>query len=410
VRIAYFDCFSGASGDMFIGSLLDAGLSLDRLEQELRKLKVSGVELSAVKGMKGALSGTKFRVDAGEEHVHRHLGDILKIIDQSELSDAVKAKSKAVFEQVAKVEGGIHQKDAETIHFHEVGALDSIVDIIGSIAALELLGIERAYCSRVHVGTGFVKCQHGEIPVPAPATLALLKGLPVYSRGIEAELVTPTGAALLRNLCVAFGAMPPMKVNAIGYGLGTRDLEIPNMLRVVIGDTDSGEYDHDQVVLLETNIDDMSAELLSAACEALFGEGALDVFVTPTVMKKGRAGFILSVLTSHEKLDDCLRAVFVHTSTLGVRVGEVNRRKLFRESTLVDTEYGQVTVKIGRTSDEIMNVAPDYKSCRDAALRAHVSLKEVYDAATLAARESLGSAKEPGQRELMNGGISSRCE
>ncbi|RLC47826.1 MAG: nickel pincer cofactor biosynthesis protein LarC [Candidatus Coatesbacteria bacterium] len=389
MKVAYFDCFSGAAGDMFIGSLLDAGLSLNRLKQELSKLKLSGVELSASKGMKGALSGTKFNVEVNEGHVHRHLHHITEMIDQSELSDAVKARSKAIFEQVAKVEGGIHHKDPQAIHFHEVGALDSIVDIVGSVAALEPLGVERAYCSRIHVGTGFVKCQHGEIPVPAPATLALLKGLPVYSRGIEAELVTPTGAALLRNLCVSFGTMPPMKVDAVGYGLGTRDLEIPNMLRVVIGDTDTGEFDYDQVVLLETNIDDMSPELLSDASEAVFGAGALDVFVTPTVMKKGRAGFTLSVLTSREKLDECLKAVFVHTSTLGVRISEVNRRKLFRESISVDTRFGPVDVKVGRSPKEVMNIAPEYESCRRVAVERGVALKQVYDEATLAARKQV---------------------
>ena len=391
MKTAYFDCFSGASGDMFIGALLDAGLALERLDQELQKLNVSGFRLTAAKGMKGALSGTKFDVEVDEKHVHRHLRHIVEIVDQSALSDRIKTRSKAIFECIATAEARIHQSDVQKVHFHEIGGLDSIVDIIGSVTALELLGIERVCCSRIHVGTGFVECQHGEIPIPAPATLELLKGLPIYSRGVEAELVTPTGAALLKNLCDCFGAIPPMRIDDVGYGLGSKDTEIPNMLRVLIGETETDEFDHDQVALIETNIDDMSPEMLSDACEAVRAQGALDVWMTPTVMKKGRPGVILSVLTTHDKLDECLSAIFLHTSSLGVRLNDVNRTKLLRETILIDTRFGQIEVKIGIASGRVLNIAPEYESCHQAARQANAPLKEVHDEATSAARKQLHS-------------------
>jgi len=389
VKTAYFDCFSGVSGDMFIGALLDAGLALERLEQELQKINVSGFRVTATKGMKGALSGTKFDVEVDEVHVHRHLRHILEIVDKSALSDGIKTKSKAIFECIATAEARIHQNDVQKVHFHEVGGLDSIVDIVGSVTALELLGIERVYCSKIHVGTGFVKCQHGEIPVPAPATLELLKGLPIYSRGIEAELVTPTGAALLKNLCGSFGAMPAMRIDSIGYSLGSRDLEIPNMLRVLIGETETHEYDHDQVVLIETNIDDMSPEVLDYACEQLMRQGALDVFMTPIVMKKGRLGTLLSVLARQENQNACLGTVFSETTSLGVRIAHLDRQKLLRESIPVDTRFGQVDVKIARSSKEVKNIAPEYESCRKVAVDQSVPLKEVYDEAKSAARKQV---------------------
>ncbi|MCD6328135.1 nickel pincer cofactor biosynthesis protein LarC [bacterium] len=389
MRIAYFDCFSGASGDMFIGSLMDAGLSLDRLKQELSKLGDLQFTISAAKGMKGALSGTKFDVEAHEGHIHRHLRHIVEMIDGSELSDGVKAKSKAIFEHVATVEAGIHQSDVQKVHFHEVGALDSIIDIVGSVVALELLGIDAVYCSKVHVGTGFVECQHGTIPVPAPATLELLKGIPIYSRGIEAELVTPTGAALLKNISRDFGAMPPMRVESVGYGLGTRDLEIPNMLRVTIGENDSGGFDRDQVALIETNLDDANPEILSHACQLLSERGALDVFMTPIVMKKGRLGTMLSVLTTQERLNKCLETVFAETTALGVRLSYLDRRKLFRETRSVDTKFGKIDVKLAKSGEETKNIAPEYESCRKVAADLGVPLKQIYDEAKSAAEKQL---------------------
>lgn len=389
MKTAYFDCFSGASGDMFIGALLDAGLPLERLELELEKIDVSGFRLTAEKGMKRSLSGTKFDVEADEEHVHRHLRHIIEIVDQSTLSESIKTKSKAIFTCIATAEARIHQSNVEKVHFHEVGGLDSIVDIIGSVTALELLGIENVCCSKIHVGTGFVKCQHGEIPVPAPATLEILKGLPIYSRGIDAELVTPTGAVLLKNLCSGFGAMPPMRIDSVGYGLGSRDLEIPNMLRVFIGETETDEYDHDQVVLIETNIDDMSPEVLNYTCAELLRRGALDVWMAPIVMKKGRLGTLLSVLTRQENQNACLATVFSETTSLGVRIEHIERQKLVRESISVKTRFGQVDVKIARSSEEVKNIAPEYESCRQLAVDQSVPLKDVYDEAKSVARKQI---------------------
>ncbi|MBN2208995.1 MAG: nickel pincer cofactor biosynthesis protein LarC [Candidatus Coatesbacteria bacterium] len=254
MKIAFFDCFSGASGDMFVGALLDAGLPIERLDQELQKLAVSGFGLRAKKVQKGALSGTKFDVDVDERHVHRRLRDMLQIVNQSRLCEGVKAKCSDIFEHLARAEASIHDCDVHDVRFHELGNLDSIIDVIASVTALELLGVQTAYCSRIHIGTGFVSCRHGDLPVPAPATLELLKGLPVYSRGIEGELVTPTGAALLRNLCTGFGPMPAMRIESIGYGAGSRDLGIPNMLRVCIGEALADEQDQDQLTLITPDV------------------------------------------------------------------------------------------------------------------------------------------------------------
>ncbi|MCK4224032.1 MAG: nickel pincer cofactor biosynthesis protein LarC, partial [candidate division Zixibacteria bacterium] len=258
MKIAYFDCFSGISGDMILGALIDAGLDLKELDLELRKLKISGFKLKAEKTEKLGISGTKFKVDVTEHHVERHLKDMIEIVDQSELSDDVKNLSKKIFKELARAEAKIHNKNIEEIHFHEVGGLDSIVDVIGSLIGIEKLGIEGVHSSKVHVGTGFVECEHGTIPVPAPATLELLKEIPIYSKGIKAELVTPTGACILKTLSKSFGVMPEMKMKKIGYGAGSRDLEIPNLLRVYIGETNPCEYEEDEVILIETNLDDMS--------------------------------------------------------------------------------------------------------------------------------------------------------
>ena len=389
MKIAYFDCFSGVSGDMILGALVDAGLDIRELESELGKLKISGYRIKAEKTTRRGISGTKFSVDVTERNARRILKDIIEIIDQSGLDADIKEPSKEAFKELAKVEAKIHNKSIEEIHFHEVGGLDSIIDVIGSFIGIKKLGIEATYSSKVHVGTGFLECRHGVLPVPAPATLAMLKGIPIYSKGVEAELATPTGVCILKTLCKSFGIMPEMKVEKVGYGAGSRELEIPNLLRVYVGEASEGEYEKDEVILIETNIDNMNPELLAYASEILLKQGVLDVFMTPIFMKKNRPGTMLSVLTTRDKLDEALSTVFTEITTLGVRIHRLERKKLSRDIISVETRFGEIKVKIGKIGNQIKNIAPEYESCREIAVKHGIPLKEMYDEAKEAARKVL---------------------
>ncbi|MCK4428120.1 MAG: nickel pincer cofactor biosynthesis protein LarC [candidate division Zixibacteria bacterium] len=387
MKIAYFDCFSGISGDMILGALVDAGLDSKELESELGKLKISGFKLRMEKTIRKGISGTKFSVDINEHRVERHLKDIIEIVDQSDLGDEVKNLSKKIFKELATVEAKIHNKSIEEIHFHEVGGLDSIIDVIGSVIGIKKLGIEAVYSSKVHVGTGFVECEHGTIPVPAPATLELLKGMPIYSRGIQAELVTPTGACILKTLSKSFGVMPEMKVGEIGYGAGSRGLEIPNLLRVYIGETNPREYEKDEVILIETNLDNMSPELFDYTCEMLLKQGVLDVFMTPIFMKKTRPATMLSVLATPDKLEEALSIIFTETTTLGVRIQGLERKKLERGIISVKTRFGEIKVKVSKIGKQIKNIAPEYEDCKKIAIKQQIPLKDVYDEARRAAQK-----------------------
>jgi len=392
MRIAYFDCFSGVSGDMILGALLDAGLGIEDLEAELGKLGIPGYTIKAERTARIGIAATKFSLDVTDRSAERKLRDIIEIVDWSGLDEDVKSLSKQAFRALATVEATIHGKSTEDIHLHEVGAFDSIIDVVGAIVGLKILGIEAAYSSRIHVGTGFLTCRHGTLPVPAPATLEMLRGIPIHSTGIEAELTTPTGACLLKTLCHDFGTMPGMTVERIGYGAGSRDLEIPNLLRVYVGETTARGYEKDEAILIETNIDDMSPELLAYASEALLKQGALDVFMTPISMKKNRPATMLSVLTTRAEMDGILAVVFAETTTLGVRIQPVEREKLSSEVILVETKYGEIRVKIGRAADRVKNIAPEYESCKPIAIQQGVPLKDVYDEAIEAARKTLSGA------------------
>ena len=389
MRIAYFDCFSGVSGDMILGALVDAGLEVSALEAELGQLPVRGFRLQAEKTTRRGVSGTKLNVITEDRRTERHLPDVNEIIDRSTLSDDIKSASKRIFTELAGVEARIHNKSVAEVHFHEISALDSIVDVVGSVVGLKKLGVEAVYVSKIHVGTGFVECRHGTLPVPAPATLDLLKGIPIYSKGIESELATPTGVAILKNVAKGFGAMPEMTVERIGYGAGSRELEIPNLLRICIGETCQNKYAGDEVLLLETNIDDMNPEFFGHVSERLLAQGALDVFMAPIYMKKSRPATLLSVLTAREKLDGILSTVFSETTTLGVRIHSVERRVLGRETISVRTTLGDVRVKVGRIGGEVKTIAPEYEDCREIAASRGIPLKDVYEAAKAACREAL---------------------
>ena len=394
MHIAYFDCFSGISGDMIIGALIDAGLDLHQLNEELKKLKMGGYTLNAKKTTRRGISGTRFSVDADNDHVERHLKDIEKILDHSDLGDDIKDRSKAIFRELADVEAKIHNCSPGEIHFHEIGAMDSIIDTVGSLLGLKLLGIETVYASRIPVGTGFVECDHGTLPLPAPAALELLKGIPIYASGIEKELVTPTGIVILKHVAKSFGFIPEMRIHQIGYGAGGRDLKIPNLLRVWIGESEEKrEYEEDEVILIETNIDDMNPEFFGYTSEKLFEKGALDVFTTPIFMKKNRPGTLLSVLISSDKLDEMLSIIFAETTSLGIRLHRLERRKLPRELLTVETPFGSVRVKVSRVGEEIRNISPEYEDCKKIAVKQKVPLRKVYEDAEVAVRKLLTGRK-----------------
>lgn len=390
MRIAYFDCFSGISGDMAIGALLDAGLSFEALRTQLAALNISGYALAAEKVKKHGIAGTKFHVDVHDPGPHhRRLRDIEAILRASRLEGQIQERALAVFARLAEAEAIIHHTAVDDVHFHEVGAVDSIVDITGTVIGLHTLGVQRVLASPVNVGAGFVRAAHGVLPVPPPATAELLKGAPTYARGQDGELTTPTGAALLATLAEAFGPLPALCVEQIGYGAGSKDLpHAPNLLRVFIGE-DNTRGDADLITVIEANLDDMNPEWFEYAQEQLFAQGALDVFYTPIFMKKNRPATKLTVLCESGKVDVLADVLFRDTSTFGVRTYEVRRQKLQRFSQVVDTRYGPIAVKIGQWRGQVVQVSPEYESCRQAARRCGVPLKDVYQAAEAQARSML---------------------
>jgi uncharacterized protein (TIGR00299 family) protein len=385
--IAYLDCFSGISGNMMLGALLDAGLELERLEAELGKLPLSGYELKVETVKRHGLSGTHVEVEVSEKGVERHLHHIEEIIQGSDLPESVKQQGLAIFRRLAQAEAKVHGAPVESIHFHEVGAMDAIVDVMGAAIGLWLLNVEKVYASPVHVGCGTVKCAHGVLPVPAPATLDLLHGVPIYGRDVEAELVTPTGAAILTTVAESFSSAPPMRVTRVGYGAGTRELPIANLLRISIGEmgTNADGYEEDTVTLLETNIDDMNPQWYEHVMARLFEVGALDVFLTPIQMKRGRPATQLSVLTPETRVSEALDILFAETTTIGVRMQPVQRRKLHREMVTVETPYGPVAVKVARRGRMVVNATPEYRDCQRIAAERGVPLKDVVRAAMQAA-------------------------
>jgi uncharacterized protein (TIGR00299 family) protein len=394
MQIAYFDCFSGVSGDMILGALIDAGLDFHQLKSELSKLKISGYTLKTEKTTRKSLSGTIFTVNTEEDHAERHLRDIEEIIDRSDLGDDIKAFSKAIFQKLAHVEAKIHNSDPGKVHFHEIGGLDSIIDIVGVLIGIKMLGIEAVYVSSIPVGRGFVECDHGILPLPAPATLEMLKGIPIHASDMEKELVTPTGISILKHIARSFGVIPKMKIQRIGYGAGSRDLKIPNLLRVWVGETDEKtEYEKDEVILIETNLDDMNPEFIGYASEKLMEGGALDVFMTPIFMKKNRPGTQLSVLITPDKLEETLSIIFTETTSLGIRLHRLERKKLPREIITVETTFGPVKVKVSQSSQETKNISPEYEDCKKIAIKQGIPLRNVYEEAKTTARKILISKR-----------------
>jgi len=381
MKIGYFDCFSGASGDMILGSMIDAGLNPHLLREELRKLRLPTIRLKTKKVQKRGISATQIIVEGRDERrSHRNLKELLRIVERSHLEPEVKGKSKEIFQRIASVEAKIHRKPMEEIHFHELGGLDSVVDIVGSVWGLCQMGIDELYVSKVNVGTGFVKCEHGILPVPAPATLALMKGKPIYSSGVERELLTPTGAAILTSFGSQFGEMPLMSLERIGYGAGRDDLPHPNLLRLIIG-TSAETFGKEKVVVIETNIDDMNPQFYDYVMEKLLATGALEVFVTPIMMKKNRPATLLTVISPPGKLPSLTAFLLRETTTLGLRWREEERSRTDREIISLQTRYGKIRFKLARWEGRMVNLAPEYEDCKRLALKKRVPLKEVFEEA-----------------------------
>ncbi len=404
MKVLYLDCIGGISGDMTIGALLDLGLDLKTLRREMAKLKLDEFEVSARRDQRQAIAGMKFEVHVherhhehgrGHQHEHEHhdrsFHEIKQLIESSKLADDVKRHAVGAFRRLAEAEGKIHGLAPEKVHFHEVGAVDSIVDFVGACIGLRELGIEKVVASApLRTGFGVVDCAHGRFPVPGPATVELLKGVAIYAGDEEAELITPTGAALLREFVTEFGPMPAMTVQAIGYGLGTRNLpKTPNVLRAVLGETSNGDAKQaDRIVVLETNLDDVSPQVLGDVMERALAAGALDVFHTPIQMKKNRPGVMLSVLCAPEDAERLSRLLLTDTTAFGVRRTEAQRLKLEREVVKVKTAFGAVEVKLGRLDGRVVSASPEFENCKRAAVKAKAPVRRVITAA-LAQAEKL---------------------
>ena len=386
MKTLYFDCIAGASGDMILGALLDAGISLDALKAELSKLPIQGWDVVARKVEKVCFAATKADVLVSPQPHSRPLPEIERVVRDSTLSDSIKTQALAVIRMIAVEEARIHGMEIEQVHLHEVSGEDAIIDIVGTLIAVELLGIQRVVCSPLPLGRGFIHGAHGQIPLPAPATVGLLKGVPVVGSSIQAELVTPTGAALLKHLSYRFGELPAMRLDQVGYGAGTRDLPIPNLLRVFIGEADTNAFTMDTVTVLETNIDDQNPEQVAHLMERAFEAGALDVTMTPTQMKKNRAGVVLSVIARPENTNTLRTLILTETSSLGVREQCTQRSILPRDRLEVETPWGKTFVKVGHLPNGQHKYAPEFEDCRVLARKAGVPLREVYVAAETAAR------------------------
>ncbi len=386
MRIAYFDCFSGVSGDMCLGALVSAGWPAERLVELPLRLKLDGVGITVGTARRGPFAATRVEVAVSGTQPHRHLKHIVAMIDGAAIDEPVRSRAHQVFARLAAAEAEVHGETIERVHFHEVGAADALVDVIGTLEGLEALGVERVYSSPLRLGRGSVMSEHGRIPVPAPATTLLLRGIPVEIPAVDFELVTPTGAALLATLVEDWGTPPPFRLDRVGTGAGGRDLkEQANVLRVMLGDLDPVPLERRTVAVLETSLDDENPQVLAALVPRLLAAGALDAMTVPVVMKKGRLGTLLVVIADPPAADALVRLVLTETSTLGVRVRTEQRVELERRAAEVDTAFGRVALKIARTPDGERPM-PEFESVRAAAERAGAPYREVAEAAVAAWR------------------------
>ncbi|HEV7858989.1 MAG TPA: nickel pincer cofactor biosynthesis protein LarC [Pyrinomonadaceae bacterium] len=416
MRTLYFDCFAGASGDMILGALTSAGADKGLLLDQLKLLSVANYEVEFSTVDRSGISATRANVRTAEERAHRHLSDILKIINDAGLSDGVKERAARIFTRLAEAEARVHNMPVERIHFHEVGALDAIIDVVGSCVCFELLGIERFVSSGLHVGSGMVQMAHGRFPVPPPAVAELLKGAPVYSTDIKGELLTPTGAAIISTVCVEYGPLPRLRIDATGYGAGTREYEnFPNVLRVMIGEDEASARQErvseesanatidkrllmdERLFMIETNVDDMSPQVFGYLMDQAFARGALDCYYTPVQMKKNRPGVLISILCRPSEREALSELLFSETTTLGLRCYEVWRRALARESVQVSTPYGIIEMKLARLNGHVVKASPEYEQCREAARAAGVPLRDVEESARVAFAGLMSASKQEGE-------------
>lgn len=384
MKILYFDCPTGVSGDMFLASLIDMGVDFDMIIREIKKLPVDEIDVELGKEVRHSIIGATFRVKTTESHHHRTFKDIKALIEKSALSPKVKGLSTEIFRIIAEAEGKVHGISADKVHFHEVGAMDSIVDIVGAAVAITSLNPDRVVCSPIPLGSGWADTMHGRIPIPAPATVEILKGAPVAASAIPFELTTPTGAAIMKTIADGFGPMPAMVIEKTGYGAGKKDFnESANLLRVIMGSSGEaqgrGGGDEDLTVL-ETNIDDMSPQIAGYLLERLLGAGALDAFFTPVQMKKSRPGVLLTVLSDKKTAEALLDVIFSESTSIGVRTYPVQRRCLERKTVKIKTLYGTVRVKVSVKDGRVLNAQPEYEDCKEAALKKNAPLKTVMDA------------------------------
>ena len=404
-KVLYFDCFSGASGDMILGALIDAGLPLEELRAAVGSLALDGVTLEAERVDRAGVGATKFRVrgadeghghhdhhthhhqadhHAHHEHGHRGLSAICALVDRSALSEPAKDRARRLFRRLAETEAAIHRQPVEAIHLHEVGAVDSIIDIAGAVFGLEWVGADRIVSSPLNVGSGTVRCAHGVLPVPAPATTRLVAGVPVYSSGVEAELLTPTGALLVTDYAEQYGPLPALRVRQVGYGAGDRDLAgTPNVVRVVIGD-DGAAGNLQRVVVIESEIDDMNPQIFGVLMDRLHAAGALDVFYAPIQMKKNRPGTLVSIVALPADREALAGLLFRETTTIGVRFQEMDRERLERERVTVETPLGPVRFKLAARNGDLVNASPEFDDCLRLAERHDLSVKAVQALATKA--------------------------
>jgi uncharacterized protein (TIGR00299 family) protein len=380
MKLAYFDCFSGISGDMTLGALVDAGCAVEQLRAQLRGLQVPGWELTAEKVWKNGMAATYVKVVTEDQSKHRSLSAILEILEKSQLGSGVRERAGAIFRKLGEAEARVHDAPLEKMHFHEVGAVDAIVDIVGACVGFQALGIEKFACSPLNVGGGTAKMAHGVLPVPAPATANLLQGKPTYSNGVQKELVTPTVAEIVATICESFGPQPAMSVSAIGYGAGTADLEgQPNVVRIMVGEAAEKSvagFD-EEIAVVEANLDDMNPQIYGYFLEKALEAGALDVYTTPVQMKKNRPGTLLTVLCRPQDTNPLMTLIFAETTTFGVRTYRAQRRVLPREWVNVGTEFGEVRIKVSRVNGRILHVAPEFEDCRKLAVEKNVPLQRV---------------------------------
>ena len=385
-RVAYLDCVGGLAGDMLLAALLDAGADIESLRRVPVVLGIEGVEIAVERVERQGIGALHLRIDANDDHAHRHYRDIRGLVETADLPERARTRSLQAFRRLAEVEGAIHGVPPDDVHFHELGSLDTLVDVCGAFVLLEDLGVERVASSPLPFARGFVNAAHGVLPLPAPATLGLLEGAALVGVDTEAELVTPTGAAIASTVVEEWGALPPLTLEAVGYGAGTKDLpDRPNVVRVVLGA--EAPRPPGRVVLLETNLDDFSPELVPDAVERCFEAGALDVWTVPAQMKKGRPGFVLSVLARPEVQGDVARALLEETSALGVRVSQLDRYELERGERVVAVTGGTVRVKLGLLDGRIVNLAPEHDDCAALARATGRSVKSIWAEALAQAQE-----------------------